>query len=157
MKKYYSFSIAIILLSFFSGCSKDFLKSYEDRIEGTWNLSDVDRVGFGGNTSNVTFSDGRFIFQSNGQLQYISTSGMLYKGSWDLDRQTITDGCSTNNNGDRDCQTRQVRTLFITAVDFTNQEIRTEHFDEVHFTSTNRFKAWIHSGAHSYVFYFERQ
>ena len=47
MNKHYTL---ILLLAFsLAACSKDFLKPYEDRIEGgTWELHDVDRRGIGG-------------------------------------------------------------------------------------------------------------
>ena len=49
MKKIYTIAFVTCLL-IFSGCSKDFLKSYDDRIVGEWSISKVNRVGFGGST-----------------------------------------------------------------------------------------------------------
>jgi len=73
MKKLYFLSLLFPTLLFW-GCSKDFLKRYEDRIEGSWQLTDVDRLGWGGSTSGVVFRDGLFTFSDNGKLEYVSTS-----------------------------------------------------------------------------------
>jgi hypothetical protein len=156
MKNFYLL-ILIFPALLLSGCSKDFLKRYEKRMEGTWELTDVDRLGFGGSTSGVTFRDGRFTFSESGELEYVNTSGQLYKGSWDLRRDWVSGQCYTDENGNYQCDDRNVRSLHITAVDFTNQDVRSEFFDEIIFTGTNRFKAYIYTGFRSYVFRFRRQ
>lgn len=155
MKKIYSSTLLLSLL-FFTGCSKDFLKRYEKRIEGTWELVDVDRIGFGGG-GGFAFSDGRFTFADNGDLGYVSPSGQVYQGSWDIRRDWVNGQCVTDDNGNTDCNDRNVRSLHITAVDFTNQDVRSEFFNEMVFTGTNRFKAYIYSGARTYVFRFRRR
>jgi hypothetical protein len=63
----------------------------------------------------------------------------------------------TDDNGYTNCADREVKTMNLTAIDFTSQDVITERFDEISFTSTNRFRAYIYSGAHTYVFYFRRQ
>jgi hypothetical protein len=156
MKKFYSFTLLLSIL-FLTGCSKDFLKRYEKRIEGTWELIDVDRVGIGGGRGGFAFSDGRFTFSENGELEYITPAGQVYQGSWDIRRDWVSGQCSTDDNGNTDCNDRHVRSLHITAVDFTNQDVRSEFFNEMVFTGTNRFKAYIYSGARTYVFRFRRQ
>ena len=156
MKKLYSLTLLLSLLLFL-GCSKDFLKRYEDRIEGTWQLTDVDRIGWGGSTSGVTFRDGLFTFSDNGGLEYVSTTGQVYQGSWDLRRDWVSGRCYTDEDGHYECDDRYVRSMHVTAVDFTNQDIRSEYFDEVVFTSTNRFKAYIYTGSRSYVFRFRHR
>jgi hypothetical protein len=156
MKKLY-FLTLVFSAFLFAGCSKDFLKRYEDRIEGTWQLTDVDRLGWGGNTGNVTFRDGLFTFSENGELEYVSTSGQVYQGSWDMRRSWVRGQCYTNEDGNYECDDRFVRSMHITAVDFTNQHIRSEYFDEIIFTGTNRFKAYVYTGSRSYVFRFRRQ
>ncbi len=155
MKKFYSLILLLPLL-FFSGCSKDFLKRYEKRIEGTWDLVDVDRRGFGGG-GGYAFSDGRFTFSENGDLEYVSPSGQVYQGSWDIRHDWVSGQCYTDDNGNYDCNDRNVKSLHITAVDFTNQDVRSEFFNEMVFTSTNRFKAYIYSGSRTYVFRFQRR
>ena len=156
MKKFY-FLILLFPALLSLGCSKDFLKRYEDRIEGTWQLTDVDRIGWGGSTSGLNFRDGLFTFTDNGGLEYVSTSGQVYQGSWDMRRDWVRDRCYTNEDGYNECDDRYVRSMQVTAVDFTNQDIRSEYFDEIIFTSTNRFKAYIYTGSRSYVFRFKRQ
>ena len=156
MKKFYFFSILVFPILFF-GCSKDFLKRYEDRIEGRWQLTDVDRIGLGGSTSSVSFRDGFFTFSDNGQLEYINNSGQTYQGSWDMRRDWVRGRCYTNEDGRRECNDRYVRSMNITAINFTTQDIRSEYFDEITFTATNRFKAYIYSGTRSYVFRFRRE
>jgi hypothetical protein len=49
MKKIFFASLAILTLS---ACSKDFLKKYDDRIQGNWYISKVNRVGIGGMARN---------------------------------------------------------------------------------------------------------
>jgi hypothetical protein len=156
MKKIYS---TTILLSVFllAGCSKDFLKRYEERIEGTWRLTDVDRLGWGGSTSGVVFHDGLFTFSEGGQLEYVSTTGEVYQGSWSMRRDWVRNQCYTDENGNYECDDRHVRSMHITAVDFTNQDVRAEFFDEIVFTGTNRFKAYVYTGFRNYVFRFRRQ
>jgi hypothetical protein len=155
MKKLYFLSLLLPTL-LFSGCSKDFLKRYEDRIEGTWQLTDVDRLGWGGSTGDVVFRDGLFTFSDNGKLEYVSTSGQVYQGSWDMRREWVRGNCYTNEDGYSECNDRYVRSMHITAVDFATQEIRSDYFNEIVFTSTNRFKAYIYSGSRNYVFRFRR-
>jgi hypothetical protein len=155
MKKLYFLSLLLPTL-LFSGCSKDFLKRYEDRIEGTWQLTDVDRLGWGGSTGDVVFRDGLFTFSDNGKLEYVSTSGQVYHGSWDMRREWVRGNCYTNEDGYSECNDRYVRSMHITAVDFATQEIRSDYFNEIVFTSTNRFKAYIYSGSRNYVFRFRR-
>ncbi len=89
MKKIYFLAPGMFFLSFFTGCSKDFLRSYEHRIEGSWRLIDVDRTGIGGSTSNLPFRDGVFTFSENGEFEYINNVGEIYKGSWDIRREWI--------------------------------------------------------------------
>lgn len=157
MKKFYFFTVLISSFLLWSGCSKDFLKRYDDRIEGgVWRLVDVDRLGWGGSTSNVPFRDGSFVFNDNGRLEYTNSQGEIYQGSWDIRRDWARGQCFTDENGRYSCDDRYVRSLHITAVNFTTQDIRSEFFDEIVFTGTNRFKAYVYTGTRSYVFRFRR-
>ena len=143
MRSLYTFTIFIVLLSFFfAGCSKDFLRPYDKRIIGTWKVTDIDDYGLGGSISLPFAEDGIFTFSDEGQLIY-NYNSRTYQGSWDIRKQTLEE--------------KSINTLHLTAVDFTNQEVRTEYFDEMRFTSTNHFKAFIHSGLKTYVYHFSRQ
>jgi hypothetical protein len=157
MKKIYSFTILVSLSFLFFACSKDFLKRYEDRIEGAWNLVDADRFGLNSSTNGLPFRDGLFIFSDGGSLEYISTSGDTLQGSWNIRKRWMTGNCYTNDNGSYNCNDRYVRSMQINAINFTTQDVRSEYFDEIIFTGTNRFKAYIYSGFSTYVFRFRRQ
>jgi len=141
MKKIYITFIAFLIL-FFIGCSKDFLKSYEHRIVGTWTITDVNRVGLGGNTENLPFKQGTFNFNEDGSLIYTNASGAVYKGSWDIRKKWTDD--------------KHVQSLQITAVDFVSQNVLTEYYDDLNFTGTNHFKANIITGSHAHVTHFRR-
>jgi hypothetical protein len=141
MKKIYITCNAICLL-FLLGCSKDFLKSYERRIVGSWLITDVNRVGLGGSTDHLPFKQGTLVFNDDGSLNYTNASGAIYKGSWDIRKKNVDD--------------EKVQSLQITAVDFSNQNVLTEYYDDLTFTGTNHFKATINSGAHTYVTHFRR-
>ena len=141
MKKIYLLSIPFSILLLFS-CSKDFLKNYDTRIIGTWKITDVDRRGIGGGNSNLPFTEGTFIFYDNGTLDYTNAANANFKGSWDIVKKT------------RDEET--LRSLQITAVDFTNQQVLTQYYDDMNFHGTNHFKAQITSGFHTYVTHFRR-
>jgi len=141
MKKIY---IVSILLSFIviPGCSKDFLKKYDKRITGTWRITDVNRVGLGGNTDNLPFTDGTFTFNEDGSLIYVNSANITYQGSWDIDKKQIDD--------------QTMRSLQVTAVNYTTQQVITEYYDDMSFTGTDHFKATIISGFHNYVTHFRR-
>jgi hypothetical protein len=155
MKKIYSFLLIPLMLILFTGCSKDIFKNYEDRIEGTWHLDDVDRIGFG--SSSLTFTEGRFTFSAPGKLEYTDRFGGLYQGSWEIRKQFIQGNCNTDDNGNRDCDDRDVRSLSITAIDFQTRDVKTEHFDEIKFTGTDKFNAYIYLNSRTYVFRFRRE
>jgi hypothetical protein len=155
MLKLYFSSLALTLLTIgTSSCSKDFLKSYDNRIPGTWQLTDINRVGIGGNTGDLPFQDGQFEFSEGGGLVYTNAAGRVYKGSWDIRKQWMRGSCTTDDDGRQQCDDRQVSLLELTAVDFVSQDVRTIHFDEIRFTGTNKFKAYIYDGWRTYVFHF---
>jgi hypothetical protein len=136
-------SIALILLLvIFAGCSKDFLKSYDKRIIGTWRIDDVDRFGFGGNTSQLPFVNGSFTFYENGTLDYTNAANQKFTGTWELLKKFKNEAT--------------VHSLQITAVDFTNQKVLSEYYDDMQFMSTDHFKANIVSTFHTYITHFRR-
>ena len=155
MKKIYLAILVPLTFILFSGCSKDIFKNYEDRIEGVWKLDDVDRIGIG--SSSLTFTEGRFIFSEPGKLEYTDRFGGLYQGSWEMRRHNIPGDCNTDNNGNRQCDDRNVRSLQITAIDFQTRDVKSEYFDEIVFTGTNTFKAYIYLSSRTYVFRFSRE
>ena len=139
MKKLYA---SLLLLLLFTGCSKDVLKPYDERIIGSWRISDVDRYGIGGSTSNLPFREGTIRFENGRTLSYENSSGS-YEGSWDLVKKYEDDGESE-------------RSLQITAVDFTGRSVLTEYYDNIQFRSTDHFVAEKQSGTHTYVTHFRR-
>lgn len=141
MKKIYTLSVLLFFIVF-SGCSKDFLKKYDKRIIGTWRIADVNRLGFGGNTDNLPFREGVFTFNEGGTLTYVNNANSVYQGSWDIVKKVIGD--------------ETVRSLQVTAVDFTGQQVLTEYYDDMIFSGTDHFKAEIISGWHSYMTHFRR-
>ncbi|MBC7829727.1 MAG: hypothetical protein H7122_18430 [Chitinophagaceae bacterium] len=155
MKKIYSILLVPIALILFSGCSKDIFKNYDDRIDGTWRLDDVDRIGIG--STSLTFTEGRFIFTPAGKLEYTDRFGGLYQGSWDIRKHNVQGNCNTDNDGNRQCDDRSVRSLQITAIDFQSRDVKSEYFDEIVFTGTNTFKAYIYLSSRTYVFRFRRE
>jgi len=65
MKKIYTLSfLSFAIIA--AACSKDFLKSYDKRIQGTWKLTDIDRFGFG--STSTQFRNGLFNVLDDGQL-----------------------------------------------------------------------------------------
>jgi hypothetical protein len=142
MKKLYTFTSLFILLLLLAGCSKDFLKAYEKRIIGTWKITDINRFGIG-SSDNLPFPEnGVFVFSQDGELAY-TYAGSNYKGTWDIRKEYRDDD--------------KIRSLHITAIDFTNQDVRSEFFNEVVFTGTDHFKAFIYSGTKTYSYHFVRQ
>ena len=141
MKKLY-FTVVLFSSLFFLACSKDFLKSYDKRIVGTWRIADVNRIGLGGSSDNLSFREGTFNFNGDGSLTYTSSSGAVFEGHWDIQRRQFGN--------------QEQRTFELTAVDFTNQKVLTEFYNEIQFRSTNHFVAHINSGARSFVTHFRR-
>ena len=141
-KNYTLIFLSVFSLFLVAGCSKDFLKPYEDRIEGgTWELHDVDRRGIGGGYHPM-FSGGRFNFFDNGELHYVDEAGRQYEGSWSIRKYDGPDG--------------RIRTLTITAIDFQDQRVLSESFDDMQFSGTDRFRAYVYTGGRTYVFRFKR-
>lgn len=141
MKKlYFTFIPAILFL--ITACSKDFLKSYDKRITGgTWELYDVNNFGLGGRYKSP-FVNGRFTFESSGQVTYTNVDGDVYTGDWDIRKEWF--------NKD------EFHSLHITVQNPQTGEILSEHFDRMEFTSTNHFKAFIYTTGRTYTYKFKR-
>jgi hypothetical protein len=143
MKKIYALGI-LFSLSLLSGCSKDFLKSYDKRVVGTWRISAVNRVGIGGggDIDNLPFHNGFITFYENGTLEYTNAANVLFKGSWDIVKKRRED--------------QTYRSLQITAIDFTNQVVLSQYYDDMNFVGSDHFKTSIIYGFHTFVTHFRR-
>lgn len=154
MGKFYS--LLFLSLLTFASCTKVPLREYEETIEGNWELYDVDRVG-SGSTSGLRIRDGRFQFDANGSMRYTDVNGNVYTGSWRMDRNWVRDNCFVDNDGFQQCNSRRVKDLQISAIDFTNQRTIMEYFEEVRFTSETGFRAYLRTNDRRYVYYFRKQ
>jgi len=134
--------LVIFCWLFLPSCSKDVFKRYEKRIIGIWHITDVKRIGIGGDTKELTFQDGTFQFSENGGLTYTDLAGNKYSGSWDIVKKTSSE--------------QVTQSLQITAVDFNTQLVQTQYYDDLAFTGTDHFKATINSTTHTYVTHFRR-
>jgi hypothetical protein len=142
MNRLYTLTFSTFFLLIFNSCSKDVLKSYERRIIGTWQIKDIDGFGIG-SSANLPFSEGDlFSFSQDGKLSCTSSS-RTYSGSWDIRRQFNEE------------ETKQ--SLQITAIDFNSQDVKTEYFNDLAFTTTNRFKGFINNGTKTYIYHFVRE
>ncbi len=156
MKKFYALAFLCFMSLVQIRCSKDFLKTYDKRIQGSWEIIDVDRVGIGGSISSLNFKEGTFTFTDDGKLEYINNAGEIYSGSWNLRKERYTGNCASDDDGNRVCNDRTVQTLQLTAINFTTKDVKSEFFNDLQFTNTNHFKAFIYSGSKTYVFRFLR-
>lgn len=146
MKKNYSIVIVLSVL-LLGACSKDFLKSYDDRIIGSWRISDIDRYGLGGSIDDLPFREGgRLSFMRDGTMTYTSPSGELYNGTWDIEKKVIHSSDDDEVN----------RSLHITAVNFATQQVLGEYYDDINFVGTDHLKAWIRTGTRAYVTHLRR-
>jgi hypothetical protein len=136
------FTLSLLSLFAFSGCSKDAFKRYEKRIIGTWEITDVDRYGIGGSTSSLPFRAGQFTFREDGTLTYVNANNDSYTGTWEIVKKMDDDD--------------RLQSLQVTAIDFNNQHVLSEYYDDLNFTGKDRFKANTASGAHTYVTHFRR-
>ena len=136
------YTISLLCFVAFTNCSKDFLKKYDKRIIGTWRISDVRNYGLGGNTDNLPFTEGSFTFYENGILSYVNSANVNFQGTWDIVKKIRED--------------QTVHSLELTAVNYTTMQTLSEYYDDMNFTGTDRFKANINSGFHTYVTIFKR-
>jgi hypothetical protein len=141
MKKIYTISL-VALIILISGCSKDFLKRYDKRIVGTWKIDYVNVIGLGGSSSKLPFNNGTFTFLDDGSLEYSNSANEIFKGKWDIVKKTQGE--------------QSVRSLQVSAVDYTSHEVLTQYYDDMNFTGTNHFKATINSNFQTYVTHFSR-
>ena len=138
MPKFYLLSLLLLTLT---SCSKDVLKSYDQRIVGTWKIIDIDRFGFSGNDNLPFNEEGTFNFNDDGQVTY-NYAGTTYQGSWDIIRETHDD--------------QLIRSLQMNVIDFTGRQVLSEYFNNIQFTGTDRFTASIEYGSRTYIYRFRR-
>lgn len=141
MKKIYTIGMVAFMV-IFCGCSKDFLKRYDKRIVGTWNISYVNVIGLGGSSSNLPFNNGTVTFLADGSLEYFNSANRTFEGKWDIVKKTQGE--------------QSVRSLQLSAVDYTSHQVLTQYYDDMQFTGTNHFKATINSNFHTFVTHFSR-
>jgi hypothetical protein len=143
MKQIYLAAFTTMLLFPFSFCSKDISQSYERRIVGTWKVTDIDRVGTGSYISVRIPEQSLFTFEDDGKLVY-NVDNQTYQGTWRIRTELAADDDERIS-------------LNIIAVDFTNQDLVSENFNEIFFTSSNKFKAFIYTPTRTYIYHFSRQ
>jgi hypothetical protein len=146
----------IYLLFFISFLLAACTRQYQDRIIGTWNLVDIDKRGIGGSISNQTFQNGTFTFREDGTITWTTPGGVDYHGSWDIDWESRQNNCYTDSDGGQQCNYDEVMELFVSVTDPISQHTKKERFDEIQFTSSNRFKAIIYSDFQTYIFIFRK-
>jgi hypothetical protein len=143
-KFYFNKTLPLLLVfaSVFIGCSKDFLKSYERRIIGQWHIRDVKRIGIGGSLDYIPFRDGTFVFSKDGTLTYRNAANQQFEGTWELTRRTIND--------------QVTQSLQVTAIDFANEKVLSEYYDDINFRSTDHFVGNNTENFRTYVTHFRR-
>ncbi|MCA0383303.1 MAG: hypothetical protein LCH58_14160 [Bacteroidetes bacterium] len=135
--------LAASLAVFSTGCVKDVFRSADRRIIGDWRIDDVNPVGWGGNSARMPFNNGRFTFYDNGTLSYENDNGQSFSGSWYINSRWQND--------------EQELSLQITAVDFTNQLVLTQHYDDIFFRSRNYLRAETRTSNRTYITHFRRR
>lgn len=135
-------TLIIVFATLFLSCSKDILKSYERRIIGQWHIRDVKRIGIGGTTDYLPFRDGTFVFNQDGSLTYRNASNQQFEGSWEITRRTIND--------------QVTQSLQVTAIDFANEKVLSEYYDDINFRSTDHFVGNTIENFRTYVTHFRR-
>lgn len=135
MAKRYT-SLLLLCLSLFAGCSKDFLKPYDERVIGTWRIADVNRIGIGGDRAELPFREGALTFNEDGSLVFVDPSGATFRGRWDIRRKQTDDGVE--------------RSMQLTAANTTTGELRSEYYDVVQFLGTDHLRATLLVGITTY-------
>ena len=125
-----------------SGCIKEGYRTAERRILGEWRIDDVNPMGWGGNSARIPFNNGRFTFYDNGTLSYVNDNNQQFSGSWYINRRWQDD--------------TQLLSMQITAVDFVNQQVLSQFYENLDFRGRNRLRAETQQSTRRYVTYFRR-
>ena len=110
---------------------------------GTWKISDVSRYGFNGSDALPFKENDLLTFGEDGALT-LQRTGTTWQGSWDIQRV---------HNGDDD----ESKALALTVINLADQQVRSDYFNDMAFTGTNHFKAFINYNTRVYVYRFSRQ
>lgn len=142
----------ILLLAFplFISCKK-WLP--ENRIDGTWVLTEVEkRRPFSNETVYTLYQEGQFSFNSNGMAAYNDNYGLM-KGSWQM--RDVQGPVYYDENGNR--QSNSSRVLLIQLYDFSSNRVIDWYFDRFDFRSSgDRLVAFIESPNYTYRYTFRR-
>ncbi|HEV7781614.1 MAG TPA: hypothetical protein VGO58_10120 [Chitinophagaceae bacterium] len=132
-----------------SSCSK----SYEDRIIGSWQLEDAWRWVFLGKDHFQTgYESGIFTFMENGDATYTSSTDTM-TGYWRSDRYT-----NSYYNSDGEYETRTMKYLRISLVNFQQNQRLEWEFDDFHFRDGwQEIRAEQYSLSNNRVYEFERR
>ena len=125
-----------------SGCIKEGYRTAERRILGEWRIDDVNPMGWGGNSARIPFNNGRFTFYDNGTLSYVNDNNQQFSGSWYINRRWQDD--------------EQWLSMQITAVDFVNQQVLSQFYENLDFRGRIRLRAETQQSTRRYVTYFRR-
>ena len=125
-----------------SGCIKEGYRTAERRILGEWRIDDVNPMGWGGNSARIPFNNGRFTFYDNGTLSYVNDNNQQFSGSWYINWRWQDD--------------QQWLSMQITAVDFVNQQVLSQFYENLDFRGRNRLRAETQQSTRRYVTYFRR-
>lgn len=134
----------------FLSCSR----SLEDRLVGNWQIEDAWRQVFLGKDHFLTgYESGIFTFMENGNATYISSTDTL-TGYWRSDRYNNT----YYNSGSGDWETRSMKYLRISLVNFQQNRRLEWDFDDFNFRNgSGRIRAEQYSLSNDRVYEFGRR
>lgn len=145
MKKLLFLMFSLLLM--LAACNKDSFKRYEKRIVGDWTVDEITSFGIG--SLSLDFAQGKYQFNKDGSFLYSGNDRTTYTGKWEIRKYWENNNCS-------DCSSDYVRALLVSAVDPKSGEMKSEYFDEIKFTSANRFKASITNAGRTKTLKFKR-
>jgi hypothetical protein len=148
MRRYLLLSLLATSL-IFSSCSK----TLEDRLIGSWQLEDAwRRVFLGKEHFQTGYESGTFTFMENGDATYTSPTDTL-TGYWRSGRHT-----SSYYNSNGDYESRSMKYLRISLVNFQQNRRLEWDFDDFHFRDGwQEIRAEQYSLSNDRVYEFERR
>lgn len=125
----------------------------ENRVVGTWQLTDAEKRRFLSNQSFSTgYESGVFTFYDNGDATYRDAAGSM-TGTWDM-RQT--NGGYYDQDGN--WQSQQRTDMMIKLYDFRSNRVLDWYFDYIDFrNSGSRFTGYINGASYNYRYHFRKQ